>query len=75
VSEYERPPELGELELTITPAGKLDRGVIERYSELGIHRLVLLPEPEASWGPRHAPVPVDRILRNIDTDAESFINR
>jgi probable F420-dependent oxidoreductase len=74
-SEYERPPELGELELTITPIGTLDRATIERYSELGIHRLVLLPEPEASRAQRHAPVPVDRILRNIDTVADSFINR
>lgn len=74
-SEHERPPELGELELTITPVGALDQAAVEHYEQLGIHRLVLLPEPEASRGRRHAPVPLDRILHNIDTVAAAFIDR
>lgn len=72
--ERERPRELGDLELTVTPAGKLDRAVVEQYERLGIDRLVLLPEPGAPRGQRHAPVPVDRILRNIDRAAAELIN-
>jgi probable F420-dependent oxidoreductase len=41
---HERPAELGELEVTITPPpGPVDRDVVRRYSELGVHRLVLKP--------------------------------
>jgi hypothetical protein len=69
----ERPPELGDLELTITPIGPLDRATVDLYEELGIHRLVLLPEPESPRRHRHDPVPLDRILHNIDTVAETFI--
>ena len=71
--QYERPAELGRLELTITPAGPLDKAAVERYAELGVDRLVLLPQPDAPPSQRHAPVPVDRILRNIDTVAEQII--
>lgn len=42
---HQRAPELGELELTITPPpGPVDRDTVSRYAELGIHRLVLKPE-------------------------------
>jgi hypothetical protein len=35
---------LGELEVTITPPpGPVDRDTVRRYSELGVHRLVLKP--------------------------------
>jgi len=67
--EHERPADLGRLELTVTPVGPLDRATLDQYQELGVDRLVLLPEPEAELGQRHAPVPVDRILHNIDTMA------
>jgi probable F420-dependent oxidoreductase len=73
-SEHERPPELGPLELTITPVGTLDHPTVEHYQQLGIHRLVLLPQPDADREHRHAPVPADRIIRNIDTIADTFIN-
>ena len=72
--EHERPPGLGELELTITPVGTLDHATVEHYEQLGIHRLVLLPQPDADREHRHAPVPVDRIIRNIDAVADAFIN-
>jgi probable F420-dependent oxidoreductase len=71
--EYERPAGLGRLELTVTPAGPLDAAAVERYAELGVDRLVLLPQPDASPSQRHDPVPVDRILRNIDVVAERII--
>jgi hypothetical protein len=34
---------------------------------------VLLPQPDAGPAQRHAPVPVDRILRNIDTVAQQIL--
>ena len=71
--EHERPDELGRLELTVTPAGPLDRATVDQYEELGIDRLVLLPQPDADRTQRHTPVPVDRILRNIDMVAEQII--
>jgi probable F420-dependent oxidoreductase len=71
--QHERPGELGRLELSITPVGPLDLAVVEQYAELGIDRLVLLPQPDADRSQRHAPVPADRILRNIDTVADQII--
>jgi len=72
--EYERPAGLGRLELTITPAGSLDKAVVDEYADLGVDRLVLLPQPDAAPSQRHAPVAMDRILRNIDTVAEQIIS-
>jgi probable F420-dependent oxidoreductase len=40
--EVERPAALGELEITITPSVPLDRDVVRRYEDLGVHRLVPL---------------------------------
>ena len=71
--ECERPAGLGPLELTVTPAGPLDKATVDRYAELGIDRLVLLPQPDASPAQRHAPVPEDRILHNIDTVADQIL--
>jgi probable F420-dependent oxidoreductase len=73
--ERERPAGLGPLEITVTPAGPLDRSLAEQYAELGVDRLVLLPQPDAGPAERHASVPVDRILRNIDTVAAQIIAR
>ena len=63
----DRPAELGELEITVTPVGGFDRRAVEAYAAAGVHRLVLLPNHEASHAQRHAPVPLDQILRNIET--------
>lgn len=73
--EHERSRELGPLELTVTPAGKVDQAAVEQYEQLGIDRLVLLPEPGAPRGQRHAPVPVDRIMRTIEQTAADLIAR
>ena len=40
---HPRPPELGELEITITPPGVPDLGTACRYAELGVHRLAIQP--------------------------------
>jgi probable F420-dependent oxidoreductase len=72
---HERPAELGQLEITVTPYGPLDRSVVARYEELGVDRLVLLPEPEAVHAERHRPVPLERILDNIDRAARDLLPR
>jgi probable F420-dependent oxidoreductase len=64
--QHERPAELGELEITVTPVGSFDRRAVEAYAAAGVHRLVLLPNPEATHVQRHDPVPLDDILRNIE---------
>lgn len=40
---YQRPQELGPLEISITPRGMIDIEMARRYAELGVHRLVFLP--------------------------------
>jgi probable F420-dependent oxidoreductase len=40
---HERPAELGDLEITITPPGVPDRDTVRRYADLGVHRLVVQP--------------------------------
>ena len=43
-AEVDRPAELGELELTVTPpAGPVDAETVDRYRQLGVARLVMLP--------------------------------
>ena len=36
-----RPAHLGELEISITPAGKLDADTVRRFADLGVHRLIV----------------------------------
>jgi hypothetical protein len=42
---YSRPLALGELEISITPAGPLNRETVARFADLGVHRLILCPSP------------------------------
>lgn len=64
--ELERPPALGPVEVTVTPPGPIDASTLQRYEELGVHRLVLLPRPDAPPEQRFEPVPEDRILDTIE---------
>jgi probable F420-dependent oxidoreductase len=41
--QVERPPGLGELEITITPRGIPDVDTVRRYTALGVHRLAIQP--------------------------------
>jgi probable F420-dependent oxidoreductase len=66
-AEHARPIELGNLEITVTPVGRLDRRSVEAFAAAGVHRLVVLPNPEASREQRHNAVPLEEILRNIET--------
>lgn len=43
VAESDRPVELGDLEITITPPGRIDLDTARRYADLGVQRLVLEP--------------------------------
>ena len=49
-TRHERPAELGELEITVTPSEEIDLDLARRYAEIGVHRLLLWPhdvgEPE-----------------------------
>jgi probable F420-dependent oxidoreductase len=36
-----RPVTLGDLEISITPAGKLDADTVKRFTDLGVHRLIV----------------------------------
>ena len=65
--QHARPTDLGNLEITVTPVGPFDRRTVEAYAAAGVHRLVVLPNYEASHAQRHSPVPLDHILRNIQT--------
>ena len=42
----ERPARLGDLEITITPPGRVDAATAQQYAELGVDRLVLQPVTE-----------------------------
>jgi alkanesulfonate monooxygenase SsuD/methylene tetrahydromethanopterin reductase-like flavin-dependent oxidoreductase (luciferase family) len=75
LERYERPAELGRLELSITPSGRLDPETADFYRELGVDRLVLLPRPDAPTASRHEPVPADAILRMIDAVATTMLGR
>jgi probable F420-dependent oxidoreductase len=40
---YERPAELGELEISITPVGAVTADSLQAYAEVGVHRLIVYP--------------------------------
>ena len=65
--QHARPADLGNLEITVTPVGPFDRRTVEAFAAAGVHRLVVLPNHEASHAERHCPVLLDHILRNIET--------
>lgn len=44
----ERPAELGELEITLTPRGRLTAETVAVYADLGVHRLVPMPRSNAT---------------------------
>jgi probable F420-dependent oxidoreductase len=46
-ARYERPADLGELEISVTPRGPLDQAAAARFAELGVHRLIVLPPRDA----------------------------
>lgn len=45
---YTRPAELGQLEISVTPRGRITRELAAQFAALGVHRLILLPPPKAN---------------------------
>ena len=62
-----RPAELGELEISVTPTGTLDRDTIERYADLGVQRLILPP--------RQNPEAATNYLHLTEADVLAFVER
>ena len=46
-SHLQRPAELGELEISVTPRGQVTPGLAAEFARAGVHRLVLLAPPTA----------------------------
>lgn len=44
-SRVERPADLGELEISVTPRGRITPELVAAYAEAGVHRLVVLAPP------------------------------
>jgi hypothetical protein len=44
--QVERPDELGELEITVTPRARLTPETAAEFAGLGVHRLVVIPPPK-----------------------------
>ncbi len=44
--EVDRPAALGDLEITITPRGRLTPETAAAFAELGVDRLVVIPNPK-----------------------------
>ena len=42
-ARYQRPAWLGELEISVAPRIPLDKATAQRFAELGVHRLILIP--------------------------------
>ena len=45
---YQRPAELGHLEISVTPRGPVNRERAEQFAALGVHRLILQFPPNAT---------------------------
>jgi probable F420-dependent oxidoreductase len=48
--QHPRPPELGALEISVTPRGPVDEQTVEQFAALGVNRLILLPGPRLVAG-------------------------
>jgi len=42
---YQRPESLGELEISVAPRVPIDKETAQRFAELGVRRLILIPPP------------------------------
>jgi probable F420-dependent oxidoreductase len=64
-ARVERPERLGELEISITPLPNLDLDTAERYRDLGVDRLTLMPTARSA----------DDLIRFVDDTAEQLIRK
>ena len=67
----ERPPELGDLEISITPAEPLTLEDVKRFADLGVHRLIVMPLHRMPLDRRDSSAIKDYVTRVGDT----FIRR
>jgi probable F420-dependent oxidoreductase len=44
-NRYHRPASLGQLEISVAPRIPIDKETAQRFAELGVHRLILIPPP------------------------------
>jgi len=64
-TRHGRPPELGRLEISVTPRGPLDLDAARRFADLGVHRLIVYrPRPTG-----------DEIVRDLHHLADNLIGR
>ncbi len=63
---YHRPASLGELEISVAPRIPIDKETAQRFAELGVHRLILIPP----WG-KDAPA----LVQWITTLGETLIGQ
>ena len=63
--EVERPAALGALELSVTPLPRVDLDTAQRYRDLGVDRLVLLPNARDE----------ESLLRWVGETAESLVRK
>lgn len=61
--KYERPAELGDLEISITPLGRTSPAEAEKWTEMGVSRLILL-QPGRD---------VESLVNNVHSVAEELI--
>jgi probable F420-dependent oxidoreductase len=47
---HSRPAHLGPIEVSVTPRGRVDRALAERFAGLGVHRLIVVPPRGADAG-------------------------
>lgn len=66
-----RPSELGELEISVTPAEPLTQEDVKRFADLGVHRLIVMPLHRMPAHSRDASAIKDYVARVGDT----FIGR
>ena len=67
-ADHERPTELGDLEVSVTPDPRLplDEATVKAFAELGVTRLIVLPPREGRTDP-------DEIVRFVDDVGERLI--
>lgn len=46
--QYDRPTDLGELEISVTPRLSLTRAIVKQFADLGVHRLIVMPPSSLS---------------------------
>jgi probable F420-dependent oxidoreductase len=71
LQDLARPESLGPFDFTvISPENRLDRRLVEGYTELGVDHLIVLPGLDVAKERRYHAVPIDDIFRSIDHLAE-----